>query len=84
MAHAAERGWVWCRRWHGAVRVVDCQCQTANLSAEAGHDLWAHRAGTDTEPLPELEFDQPAILALKGLSLKHIAADFACRPRYVL
>ena len=26
MAHAAERGWVWCRRWQGAVRIVDCQC----------------------------------------------------------
>ncbi len=25
---------------------------------EAGHDLWTHLAGTDTEPLPELEFDQ--------------------------
>ena len=27
MAHAAERGWVWLRRWQGAVRVVDCQCR---------------------------------------------------------
>ena len=25
MAHAEERGWVWCRRWQGAVSVVDCQ-----------------------------------------------------------
>ena len=24
MAHAAERGWVWCRRRQGAVSVVDC------------------------------------------------------------
>ena len=23
MAHAAERGWVWFRRWQGAVSVVD-------------------------------------------------------------
>ena len=27
MAHAAERGWVWCRRWQGAVGVVDCGCE---------------------------------------------------------
>ena len=26
--------------------------------AEAGDDLWTHLAGTDTEPLMELEFDQ--------------------------
>ena len=23
MANTAARGWVWCRGWHGAVRVVD-------------------------------------------------------------
>ena len=49
MVHAAERGWVWCSRRQGAVRVVDCQCQTANLAAEAGRDLWTHLAGTDAE-----------------------------------
>ena len=27
MAHAAKRGWVWCRRWQSAVGVVDCQCR---------------------------------------------------------
>ena len=27
MAHAAERGWVWCRRWQGAVSVVVLQCR---------------------------------------------------------
>ena len=27
MAHAAERGWVWCWRWQSAVRVVVCQCR---------------------------------------------------------
>ena len=32
--------------------------QTANLVAEAGRDLWTHPAGTDAEPVPELEFDQ--------------------------
>ena len=32
--------------------------QTANLAAEAGHDLWTNPAGTDAEPIPELEFDQ--------------------------
>ena len=31
---------------------------TANLVAEAGLDLWTHPAGADTEPVPELEFDQ--------------------------
>ena len=66
MAHAAERGWVWCRRWHGAVRVVDCKCQTAILAAEAGRELWTHPAGADTEPVPELEFDQTANLAAEG------------------
>ena len=75
---------MWCTRWQGAVSIVDCQCQTANLAAEAGRELWTHPAGADTEPVPELEFDQPATLALKGLSLKQSAADFACRPRYVL
>ena len=25
-SHAAEHGWVSCRRRQGAVRVVDCQC----------------------------------------------------------
>ena len=32
--------------------------QTAKLVVEAGHDLWTHQAGTDTAPIPELEFDQ--------------------------
>ena len=32
--------------------------QTANLAAEAGHDLWTHPAGADAEPVPDLEFDQ--------------------------
>ena len=32
--------------------------QTANLVAEAGHDLWTHPAGADAEPIPDLEFDQ--------------------------
>ena len=32
--------------------------QTANLVAEAGRDQRTHPAGTDTEPIPELEFDQ--------------------------
>ena len=32
--------------------------QTANLAAEAGHNLWTHPAGADAEPVPELEFDQ--------------------------
>ena len=32
--------------------------QTANLAAEAGHDLWTHLAGADAEPIPELEFDK--------------------------
>lgn len=32
--------------------------QTANLRAEAGHDRLGHDAGVDTEPIPELEFDQ--------------------------
>ena len=27
LLRAAERGWVWCRRWQGAVRVVDCKCR---------------------------------------------------------
>ena len=31
---------------------------TANLAAEAGYDQWTHPAGTDAEPIPELEFDQ--------------------------
>ena len=31
---------------------------TANLAAEAGHDLLAHPAGSDAEPVPDLEFDQ--------------------------
>ena len=32
--------------------------QTANLAAEAGHDLGTHPAGADAESVPELEFDQ--------------------------
>ena len=32
--------------------------QTANVSAEAGHDQWTNTAGADVEPVPELEFDQ--------------------------
>ena len=32
--------------------------QTANLTAEAGHDRLGHNAGVDAEPIPELEFDQ--------------------------
>ena len=58
--------------------------RTANLAAEAGHDHWTHPAGADAEPIPELEFDQPATRALNGLSLKKIAAGFACRPRLYL
>ena len=32
--------------------------QTANLAAEAGHDLWPHPVGADAKPFPDLEFDQ--------------------------
>ena len=32
--------------------------RTANLTAEAGHERLLHNAGVDTEPIPELEFDQ--------------------------
>ena len=32
--------------------------QTANLTAEAGHERLLHNAGVDAEPIPELEFDQ--------------------------
>ena len=32
--------------------------QTANLAAEAGHDLWTHPAGADAERIPEVELDQ--------------------------
>ena len=32
--------------------------QTANLAAEAGHNLRTHLASADAEPIPELEFDQ--------------------------
>ena len=32
--------------------------QTANLAAEAGHNLWTHLACADAKPIPELEFDQ--------------------------
>ena len=32
--------------------------QTANLAAEAGHDLWTHATGADAEPIPDFEFDQ--------------------------
>ena len=32
--------------------------QTANLTAEAGHDRLLHDAGVDAEPISELEFDQ--------------------------
>ena len=32
--------------------------QTANLTAEAGHERLLHDAGVDTEPIPALEFDQ--------------------------
>ena len=31
---------------------------TANLAAQAGHDLGTRTAGADAEPIPELEFDQ--------------------------
>ncbi len=31
---------------------------TANLTAEAGHDRLVHNVGVDTEPIPELEYDQ--------------------------
>ena len=31
---------------------------TANLAAEAGHDLGTQTAGADAEPIPELEFDR--------------------------
>ena len=36
--------------------------QTLDLVAEAGRDQWAHPAGTDREPLPELEFYQTLVL----------------------
>ena len=32
--------------------------QTANLTAEAGHDRLLQYAGIDAEPIPEQEFDQ--------------------------
>ena len=32
--------------------------QTANLVAEAGHDLWTNPARADAEPVPVLEFEQ--------------------------
>ena len=32
--------------------------QTANLAEEAGRDRSAHTAGTDAEPVPDLELDQ--------------------------
>ena len=32
--------------------------QTANLAAEAGHELWTHLAGADAESIPELKFYQ--------------------------
>ena len=32
--------------------------QTANLTAEAGHDRLEAGADADAEPVPELEFDQ--------------------------
>ena len=32
--------------------------QTANLTAEAGHERLLHDVGIDAEPMPELEFDQ--------------------------
>ena len=32
--------------------------QTANLTAEAGHDRLLYDAGVDAEPIPELEFEQ--------------------------
>ena len=32
--------------------------QTANLTAEAGHERLLHNARVDAEPIPELEFDQ--------------------------
>ena len=32
--------------------------QTANLAAEAGHDLGTQTTGAAAEPIPELEFDQ--------------------------
>lgn len=32
--------------------------QMANLAEEAGRDLSAHTAGTDVEPVPDLELDQ--------------------------
>ena len=33
--------------------------QTANLAAEAGHDLWTHPAGADAEPVPDLSLIRP-------------------------
>ena len=32
--------------------------QTANLTAETGHDRLLHNAGVDAVPILELEFDQ--------------------------
>ena len=32
--------------------------QTANLTAEFGHDRLLHDAGVDAEPILEVEFDQ--------------------------
>ena len=32
--------------------------QTANLTAEAGHDRLVHIVGVEAEPIPEMEFDQ--------------------------
>ena len=32
--------------------------QTANLTAEAGHDRLVADVGADAEPIPELEFEQ--------------------------
>ena len=31
VAHAAERGRVWFRRWQGAVSVVGCQCRCIEI-----------------------------------------------------
>ena len=47
--------------------------QTANLTAEAGHDRLVAAAGADAEPIPDLEFDQTLRLKICTAEMAHVA-----------
>ena len=47
--------------------------QTANLTAEAGHDRLLHNASVTAEPIPDLEFNQTLGWKSCAVDLAHVA-----------